>query len=399
MIVAKFGGTALADGKNWQKVLNILKENDKFAIVVSAPGARFLGDKKVTDMLYEYYYTKPENAKKIIWKKISERFGEIACFLGVNIDYLLEETRLLTLEADLPYVVSRGEYLSSKLFSLVSNKKHIDSAQKIKFDDNGRIMEKLTEQLLFDACAPDLNGYVLGGFFGSDLSGKIRLFDRGGSDITGALVASAINAELYENWTDVSGFFVCDPRIVLNPVKINCLSFEQLKILSTLGASVLHPQSVYPAQRKNIPINIKSVFKPFDNGTFVMPTTKNQGDILGIVATDVVCFDVLNHKNNLYLSDALYVCQNCGFCTVVLKKSLYDGKFPQNDGILFKREATLVSVLVDGKFCVSDQIRCALNKANLSAKILCDDFGLSMCLTAPNTTKLATRVVYDYFFN
>ena len=399
MVVAKFGGTALADGKNWKKVLDILQSKDRFVVVVSAPGARFLGDKKVTDLLFEYFYAKSEHLKKNIWKNISERFAEIACFLGVNIDYLLEETRLLTLDADLPYVVSRGEYLSAKLFSLVSRKKYVDSAQKIKFDENGQIMENLTEQLLFEACAPNPDGYVFGGFFGSDLSGKIRLLDRGGSDVTGALIASAINAELYENWTDVSGFFVCDPRIVLNPVKIDCLSFEQLKILSTLGAGVLHPQSVYPARQKNIPINIKSVFKPLDSGTIVTPTTKNQGDLLGIVATDVVCFDVLNHKNNLYLSNALYSCQNCGFCTVVIKKSLYNGIPPQNDGILFKREATLVSVLVDGNICTFEQIRLALNKANLTAKILCDDFGLCMCLTLPDTAKIATRAVYDYFFN
>ena len=398
MIVAKFGGTALSDSKNWEKVLNISNDKERKVIVLSAPGSRYLGDKKVTDLLIEYYSASDDFVKKKLWQEIAARYLNIATSFGVNADNLLEETRLLTIDAPKAFVISRGEYLSAKLFSMITKKRYVESAKVVKFDCNGKLMQQLTEQLICDICKENTDVCVLGGFYGSDNVGNVVLFDRGGSDVTGALVASALNADLYENWTDVSGFFVCDPRIVLNPTKISCLSFEQLKILSTLGASVLHPQSVYPAQLKNIPINIKSIFKPQDSGTFVTPITKKSNEILGITATEATCIDCISYKKFSPVLSPLFCCYNCGFWRILLKKG--DFYTPnQYEGIVFQNDTTLVSVLVDGSTCLQNHLTQALNKVNLPCKILCDDFGLCMCMTLPNNKKQATKAIYEYFFN
>lgn len=401
MIVAKFGGSALADGKNWKKILDITENDHYHAVVLSAPGARFKGDKKVTDLLYEYFFEKKPREKDIIWQKIAARYENIADFFCLDIKQLLEETRLLTLKADLPFVVSRGEFLCAEIFARVSGRTHVDSAKVIKFDDEGEVLQKLTEQLVKDACVKKNERFALGGFYGSNPQGEIRLFERGGSDVTGAWVASALDAEIYQNWTDVGGFFVCDPRIVPNPQKVACLSFEQLKILSTLGASVLHPLSVYPTQRKNIPINIRSLFKPCDEGTLVLPNTARRGEVIGITALDALCFNCIRHKNTPAFEEStlLFSCGNCGFFTAVVKKEGFEeNTLPHTEGILFKKETVLLSLLADGKQKNASKVKQALKKHGLECKVLCDDFGLTMCATTPCKKEEALTAVYRQFF-
>jgi len=400
MIVAKFGGSVLSDGKNWQKVLDICQDEQKKVVVVSALGARYKGDKKITDLLFEYFYERDEKTKLNIWQKIAKRYKDVALFFGKNIDDIIEETRIATLKNDLPFVVSRGEYLSAKLFSYLTDRHLIDASKVIRFDQDGNILKDLTKQLIVDAYDNAKKPCVLGGFFGSDMSGQIRLFERGGSDVTGAWVAYALDAVTYENWTDVSGFFVCDPRIVFNPVKINCMSFEELKILSSLGAEVLHPQSIYPAKLKNLPINIKSVFKPYDTGTFIQPNSTSQGNIIGITATEGVLCDFLQIESSPTLpkNQLLFFCENCGFCTAVIKKDAIQN-FEQNyQAVTFKREVTLISLLGDKKSKYGKKVLEALKKAEIKGEVLCDRFGLCMCVAPKDLKEKSLTVLYRYFF-
>jgi len=282
--------------------------------------------------------------------------------------------------------------------------REIASGGTIKFDEEGKVLEKKTESLIGEKCRIKNQKYVFGGFYGSDTFDKIKLFERGGSDVTGAWIASALNAEIYENWTDVSGFFVCDPRIVPNPRKIDCMSYQQLKILSTLGAGVLHHKSVYPTKRKNIPINIKSIYKPQENGTYILPFNKQSGDVIGITATEAYRIDCLQGEVNFEIFDKnslLFYCSNCGFLTAVIKKKENNEKKIANlsfsSGISFKNEITLISLLVDGKEKKSFQLSQALKKEGFDCQILCDDFGLAMCATNPQKKEEAISAIYKYF--
>ncbi|MBR5250628.1 MAG: hypothetical protein IKV38_01235 [Clostridia bacterium] len=400
MIVAKFGGSVLSDGKNWQKVLEVCDKATKEVVVVSAPGARYKGDKKITDLLFEYFYASNEKSKLEIWKKIASRYNEIASFFGKNIEDILEETRLATLKAPLPFVISRGEYLSATLFALVSGRSLIEASRVIRLDQDEKVLINLTKQLVLDAVKNAQKPCVLGGFYGSNMAGEIRLFERGGSDVTGAWVSYALDTEIYENWTDVSGFFVCDPRIVFNPVKVNCMSYYELKILSSLGAQVLHPQSIYPIKLKNLPINIKSVFKPYDKGTMILPQSNFEGDIIGITATEGVLCDFLqvDFLPNLPKSQLLFFCENCGFCTAVIKKDAIQNLQQNCQAIIFKKEITLISLLGDKKTKYAQKVLDALTKLDIDGEVLCDKFGLCMCVAPKDSKDKVLNGLYHYFF-
>lgn len=275
--VAKFGGTSLASAKQFSKVKDILVEDDERVIVVpSAPGKRFSEDVKVTDMLINCYQMAAEGKDfKQQIDDIAKRFNDIKNELGIEIDI---ESELQIIADDIKsgttedYIKSRGEFLSGKMLAKYLGWKFVDPADVIIFKDATNLDNDATYKNIKKACGSQKT--VLPGFFGADESGNIITFSRGGSDITGSLAAAAINADVYENWTDVSGFFMADPRIVENVRHIEEISYEELRELSYMGAGVLHENAIFPVRAKGIPINIKNTNSPQDKGTLIVPAAK-----------------------------------------------------------------------------------------------------------------------------
>jgi len=272
--VLKFGGSSLASGESFAKVKRIVEADPARAIVVvSAPGKRFSGDTKVTDLLYILHahikYNAPYND---IYEKIKDRYREIYASCGLEQDL---ETELVSIEANLnkktsvDYIVSRGEYLNARLMAEYLGYKFVDSADWLVFSYNGKVnFEKTYENLA--AIVEENSRIVIPGFYGVNPDGSIRTFSRGGSDITGAIAAAAVNADMYENWTDVSGIMTVDPRIVSNPRPIDKVTFSELRELSYMGAEVLHEETVFPVRSKNIPLYIKNTNDMNAPGTLVM---------------------------------------------------------------------------------------------------------------------------------
>lgn len=392
-IVAKFGGSSLSDSKNWKKIADILKENKQRRLVVlSAQGKRFFNDIKVTDLLIEYCSKTDLKQKNNIWQQIKARYATIAKDFSVDFSAVLNET-----EQSLPLlsrcaVISRGEYLSAKLFALINNFTYLEAAKLIKFDKDKKLLTDLTFQLLRDAVS-DGKKYVIGGFYGSDTQNRIVLFDRGGSDISGALFAAAVNAEMYENWTDVSGFYVCDPRIVLNPVKINCMSFEQLKTLSRYGAGVLHADSVYPASTRGIPIIIKSIFKPHDSGTSIVRQNSTQSAVIGITALSAL--KIKRYRNSKYSTipdNPLFFCRTDNFDLIYLKQgNKIDGKEPS-------QTTAILTVVHNNVKNIADIVCKTLDENDVSNHLLCYDDRMLMTEISPLFSARAIKKVYNRFF-
>ncbi|MBQ9081665.1 MAG: aspartate kinase [Clostridia bacterium] len=278
--VCKFGGTSMADGNNIRNVMNIIQsDKDRRYVVVSAPGKRFSNDIKVTDLLYQCQQEVEETgACKAAFAKIRERFENIAKELGVKTDIstVLDETeKRICEENSAEFSASRGEYLSGVVMAETLGVPFVDAQDVVLFNDDGTLAAEESYALVSKALA-DKPYAVVGGFYGAGRNGKVKTFSRGGSDISGAIVARAVLADVYENWTDVSGFLACDPRIVDHPQGIKVLSYKELRELSYMGANVLHSESIFPVKSANIPINIKNTFRPEDEGTMIVPITKYQ---------------------------------------------------------------------------------------------------------------------------
>lgn len=271
--VAKFGGSSVADGIQLTKTKEIIREDpDRKYIVVSAPGKRYEGDNKITDILYlcktHIEHNLPYDQ---LFQVVVDRYMAVEINLGVKVDLLkyFEEIREnLRKNPSADYVASRGEYLNAVLVAAFLEYDFVDTANLIKFDEKGRLLTEETDKALAEELAKHERA-VLPGFYGSTPDGEIKTFSRGGSDITGALVARAVRADVYENWTDVSGFLMADPRIVENPKQIRAISYKELRELSYMGASVLHEDAIYPARMANVPINIRNTNQPEDPGTFI----------------------------------------------------------------------------------------------------------------------------------
>ena len=268
----------MADGITMLRVRRIIESDaSRRYVVVSAPGKRFSGDIKVTDLLYETYDNvalRGETGES--FAKICERFRGIVSELGLemDIDGLLAETeREILREATPDFCASRGEYLSARIMAQLLEVPFIDARDVVKFGPDGRLDGGQTYSLLAAALKGKKRA-VVSGFYGSDADGNVRTFSRGGSDISGAIVARAAGAGLYENWTDVSGFLACDPRIVDNPMPIHTISYKELRELSYMGANVLHSESIFPVREADIPICIKNTFRPEDEGTEIVPTSR-----------------------------------------------------------------------------------------------------------------------------
>ncbi|WP_251615425.1 aspartate kinase [Senimuribacter intestinalis] len=272
--VAKFGGSSVADGIQLMKTKQIIEADpDRKYIVVSAPGKRFDGDNKITDLLYLCKTHMEHNLPyEQVFQVITDRFMAVQLNLNVNVDLqghfdIIKENLKKGCSSD--YIASRGEYLNAVLIAAFLGYDFVDAEGLILFDNKGRLMQEATDEALRKELAKHERA-VLPGFYGSNAEdGKVRTFSRGGSDITGSLVARAVDADIYENWTDVSGFLMADPRIVKNPKPIHKISYKELRELSYMGASVLHEDAIYPARIANIPINIRNTNLPEDPGTII----------------------------------------------------------------------------------------------------------------------------------
>ncbi len=273
--VCKFGGTSMADVNAFRQVKSIIDSDPaRKYVVVSAPGKRFKDDIKITDMLYRCYNEVVEKGScKQSFSIIRERFIEIAKDLGVSIDInaVLDKTEKEIVESKCAdFAASRGEYLSAIIAADFFGYEFVDAADIVRFDSHGKLNQDYTD----DKVANRLNGVekaVIPGFYGKNFQGQIKTFSRGGSDITGSIIARAVKADLYENFTDVSGFLVCDPRIVPEAKVINQITYKEVRELSYMGASVLHAEAITPVMKKKIPINIKNTFRPEDKGTMIIP--------------------------------------------------------------------------------------------------------------------------------
>lgn len=293
--VVKFGGSSLANAEQFQKAGEIIKgEECRRYVVPSAPGKRFDGDTKVTDMLYACYETAVSGGDFTNQlKAIKERYYEIV--RGLNLELSLEEEFKKIQEdfknlAGVEYAASRGEFLNGKIMAAYLGYEFVDAASVIRFHRDGSFDMEKTDRLLSKRLAK-CERAVIPGFYGACEDGTVKTFSRGGSDVTGSLVAKAIQADLYENWTDVSGFLVTDPRIVENPAVIETITYRELRELSYMGATVLHEEAIFPVRKEGIPINIRNTNCPEDKGTFIVESTcrKPKYTITGIAGKKGFC--------------------------------------------------------------------------------------------------------------
>ena len=293
--VVKFGGSSLASAEQFRKAADIIHaDKERRYVVPSAPGKRFPADTKVTDMLYSCYHLAEEGqdyAGEL--KEIEARYQEIIDGLGLSLS-LKEEFETIHKQfqekAGENYAASRGEYLNSIIMAAFLGYEFIDAAQVIRFDENGDFDPEVTNQILGERLK-GMEQAVIPGFYGAFADGRVKTFSRGGSDITGSIVARAVRADVYENWTDVSGFLVADPRIIENPEAIETITYKELRELSYMGAGVFHEDAIFPVRREGIPINIRNTNKPENAGTWIVESTcqKSRYVITGIAGKKGFC--------------------------------------------------------------------------------------------------------------
>ena len=285
--VVKFGGSSLASAEQFKKVGDIIRKDETRRYVIpSAPGKRTPKDTKVTDMLYHCYgqailanddddCEEYQRSFEDLIEKIKERYQEI--IEGLSLELSLDEDFKVIKEnfskkIGRDYAASRGEYLNGKIMAAYLGIEFIDAAEIIFFDEEGNFDDKKTDEAVAKRLE-NLERAVIPGFYGSGPDGKIRTFSRGGSDITGSIVAKAVHADMYENWTDVSGFLIADPRIIPNPKAIDVITYRELRELSYMGATVLHEDAIFPVRKEGIPINIRNTNSPEDKGTLIVEDT------------------------------------------------------------------------------------------------------------------------------
>lgn len=280
-IVCKFGGSSMADAKNILKVASIIKSDEKRSfVVVSAPGKRDGNDTKITDMLIKCSDDAKNGSCAKSFESVSARFIEIVKELGIKLDIetILKETQVEmdAQHGDYDFCVSRGEYLNARIMAEVLGFEFVDACDIIKFDINGDFIADYTNDVASKRLQ-GTNGVVVPGFYGSCPNKRIKTFSRGGSDISGSIIARAVKAEKYENWTDVDGVLSADPRIVKDPKPIRYMSYKELRELAYMGASVLHADAIFPVRVSNIPIHLKSTFLPDGEGTMIVPDSEYEG--------------------------------------------------------------------------------------------------------------------------
>ncbi len=312
----------MATRESVQRVADIVNaDKERRYVVVSAPGKRFSSDDKVTDLLYASYEEyKTNGAVGESFDRIRARFADLIEDIGVDFELQKELDAIelgITKSVTPDYAASRGEYLSAKIFARKMGWAFVDAAELVKFDDDGIFNSEYTD----DVMKSKLSKYdraVIPGFYGCQENGAIKTFSRGGSDISGAIVARGVGAEVYENWPDVDGFLTADPRIVQNPRQIKVLSYNELRELSYMGANVLHPESTFPLKHTNTPINIRNTFFPDHEGTYIVPkyTSEDGRVITGIAGKKG--FTAINISKSMMNSElgfgrrVLSVLEHCG---------------------------------------------------------------------------------------
>ncbi|MCT4562881.1 MAG: aspartate kinase [Maledivibacter sp.] len=304
--IAKFGGTSVANANQFRKVQAIVQADEgRRYVVVSAPGKRHSEDNKVTDLLYlchaHLQYSVPYDQ---VFDIIYDRYVEIVRELQLDFDikpYLDEIKSKMTKNISIDYLVSRGEYLNALIMAKLLKYDFIDAKEVIFFGSNGSIDFDKTEKMMWKKLSEHPKA-VIPGFYGSTCDGKVKIFSRGGSDITGAIVARIAQAEVYENWTDVSGFLVTDPRIVKDPKPIERITYRELRELSYMGASVLHEEAIFPVRDIGIPINIRNTNEPENPGTIITDHIKNKrndNNIITGIAGKKEFTVIAIHKNHM----------------------------------------------------------------------------------------------------
>ena len=366
-IVTKFGGSSLASDEQFKKVRSILElEPVRRYLVPSAPGKRTPDDEKVTDLLY-LCHTLKSDGKPFAdeFAKIRERYESIARGLHLKVDIASQLTKVeegIASGMSRAWCASRGEYLCGLLMADYLGWRFLDAAEGIVFTDEGVLDDEKTQEKL-SAALKDGKSTVVPGFYGAKANGEVCTFSRGGSDITGALVARAVNADVYENWTDVSGFLMADPRIIDSPAEISSITYKELRELSHMGASVLHEDAMFPVHRAGIPTNIRNTNKPYHPGTMISLNAPNEisvPTITGIAGHKG--YSVISVEKNMMNSEVgfgrkvLQVVEECGvsfehlptgidsMCVVVSSAALE----PHRDEILGRIEK-----LVEGSGSVS----------------------------------------------
>ena len=275
--IVKFGGSSLASAEQFKKVGDIIRaDKSRRYVVPSAPGKRFSGDTKVTDMLYTCYNAAIREKKFTNQlEEIKARYDEI--IEGLGLDLSLED-EFSTIRENFgkkvgrDYAASRGEYLNGIIMANYLGFEFIDAAEVILFDEEGRFDGEKTNEVLSKRLETVENA-VIPGFYGAMPDGTIKTFSRGGSDLTGSIVAKAAKVDMYENWTDVSGFMIADPRIISNPKSIEAITYKELRELSYMGSTVLHEDAIFPIRKEGIPINIRNTNAPDDKGTLIVEAT------------------------------------------------------------------------------------------------------------------------------
>ncbi|MBQ9328533.1 MAG: aspartate kinase [Solobacterium sp.] len=272
--VAKFGGSSVANAEQFRKVKQIISSDpDRKFVVSSACGKESNEDHKVTDLLFLCEaHVRFGVSYEPIFEQIEAKYQRIKAELGLKTDLDSEFAsirKVMKRGMSTDYLVSRGEYLTSRLLAEYLDYDFADAAEVIAFRYDGEVDMDRTRQLIEERISED-RGLVIPGFYGALPNGVIRIMSRGGSDITGAIVSNVVNADVYENWTDVSGFLVADPRIVKNPIGIPCINYNELREMSYMGANVLHDDAIFPVKDKNIPINVRNTNDPSNPGTLIM---------------------------------------------------------------------------------------------------------------------------------
>lgn len=324
--VCKFGGTSMANAETLKKVREIVfaDESRRF-VVVSAPGKRNKDDVKVTDALYRCYdELVSEGNCKEAFAVIRKRFTDIATELGLSLDIksVLDKTeKEIEERKSAEFTASRGEYLAAIVTAEYLGFEFADAADMVRFDSEGKLNEEYTDDKV-KSRLKNVKNAVIPGFYGKNSDGEIKTFSRGGSDITGSVIARGVKADLYENWTDVSGFLVCDPRIVPECNTIRQVTYKELRELSYMGASVLHAEAIFPVMRGKIPINIRNTFKPQEEGTMIVPnerySAENGSVITGIAGRKH--FTVLSIEKSMmnsevgFIRKVLSVIEHHGLC-------------------------------------------------------------------------------------
>lgn len=287
--VAKFGGTSLADADQLRKVRSIVRaDSERRYVVPSAPGKRTSADRKITDLLYLCHTHVSQNVPfEEVYGIISERYLEIVRDLNLKLDlrpHLAEIKKKVSEGATADYTASRGEFLNGLVVAELLGYEFVDPCDIIFFDDRGRLDAVKTQEAT-SRRLKNVERAVIPGFYGSSRDGKVKTFSRGGSDITGAIIARGAGADIYENWTDVSGLLMADPNIVKNPKPIDTVTYRELRELAYMGANVLHDEAVFPVREAGIPVRIKNTYRPDDPGTLILqdadPIT-HTGTITGI---------------------------------------------------------------------------------------------------------------------